>query len=52
MDFLKICQSTVSDLEEQEARGLAYVLSVSVDNHRAGDERHREAGEKKSDVGR
>lgn len=39
--FLKICQSTVSDLEAEEARSLAYVLSVSVDNHRAGDERHR-----------
>lgn len=39
--FSKICQSTLSDLEGGEARDLAHVLSVSVDNHRAGDERRR-----------
>lgn len=37
--FSKIRQSTISDLEGEEAGGLAHVLSVCVDNHRAGDER-------------
>lgn len=28
-------------MEGEEANGLAHVLSASVDNHRAGDERQR-----------